>query len=177
MIKKTDRDYIIWQNRALDFYVSARTCHRFCIYKPAAYLANQSLELIIKATLIYWDKSFNPIEANHSINKMLKILSNKVPGQKSFSIPNYFYTDGIYQSISRYPGKKRVISIPPSFVDDLDECFVRLLCMVSFQFNSKLSHVFSGKYPEIYGEIFFSNKQISRIKEVVNGNYAHAAED
>src|SRR5450759_2571724 len=88
-IKETDRVYIVWQNRAFDFYVAARLCARSELFKPAAFMANQAIETMLKATLLYWDKSFVPQDSGHAIKKMLNILRKKVKGQSMFDIPEY----------------------------------------------------------------------------------------
>ena len=102
-ISKEQRDYIIWQNRALDFYIAARLGIRNELYLSAAFSAQQSIETLLKDTLLYWDKSFSPESAGHAIKKQVKMLRNKVKHGADFSIPEYFYHEQRYQSVSRYP--------------------------------------------------------------------------
>src|SRR2546422_11755299 len=68
---------------------------------PAALCANQAVELLLKATLIYHDRSFKPEAARHRIAPMLRAISNKVRPKPSVSLPGYFYEDKRYQSVSR----------------------------------------------------------------------------
>ena len=55
-------DYVRWQNRACRFYLGARLLHRSEFQAPAAYSAAIAFELLLKATLIYWDQSFDPLD-------------------------------------------------------------------------------------------------------------------
>jgi len=145
MIQSQERDYIVWQNRAVDFYVAARL---LCLQeqgRPAAYCAVTAIELLLKATLVYFDRSFMPADANHNIPKMLRILKNKGPKDKVIEVPEYFFYEQRYQSVSRYPGKPNGLIIPAGFPDDLDKVFVSLIVLVPFQFNSVLVAILSGQ--------------------------------
>ena len=71
--------YIAWQNRATRFYLAARRLYHSDLLAPAAYFAAMSLELIFKATLTYWDKSFDPEAAAHAMAKLARMIGNKVP--------------------------------------------------------------------------------------------------
>jgi HEPN domain-containing protein len=53
-------DYIVWQNRSVRFYLGARLCYLSGLVAPAAFCAQQALEALLKATLKYWDRSFEP---------------------------------------------------------------------------------------------------------------------
>jgi len=65
-------------------------------------------------------------------------IKNKVKGFEHIEIPEYFYYDNRYQSVSRYPVEGKGLFVPWNMIDDLDECFHRLLVLVPFQFNSLL---------------------------------------
>ena len=143
-MKDNERKYIIWQNRAYTFYLAARLLNMKGIYGPATFCAIQTIELLLKATLIYWDKSFKPEIAGHKISKMIKTIKNKVPNGKVIDIVPYFYSDKRYQSVSRYPAVGKGIGIPGTFINDLDNVFLKLVILVPFQFNSRLSQALQG---------------------------------
>jgi HEPN domain-containing protein len=166
-IKETERVYIVWQNRAFDFYIAARICAHSELFKPAAFMANQSIEIMLKATLLYWDNSFVPQDSGHAIKKMLNILRNKVKGQSAFDIPAYFYFEQRYQSISRYPKNGKSIGIPSTFVEDLDKIFVQLISMVPFQFNSKLIRTLRGEYWKMLVILRHSNSQMPQLRKLL----------
>lgn len=133
----TERAYVVWQNRAFRFYLAGRLLHFNSIYGPACFCAQQAIELMLKATLLYWDKSFKPERAGHRFRPMLDALHNKGRGAETIVILEYFYAGGRYQSVSRYPSDKRpLIPIYASFLCDLDSVFCDLLRVVPFQFNS-----------------------------------------
>ena len=113
-ISQNEIDYIIWQNRALDFYIAARLCIRNELYLSAAFSAQQSIETLLKATLLYWDKSFSPERSGYAIKKQVKMLRNKVRQGADFSVPEYFYHEQRYQSVSRYPKQGKGIGIAAS---------------------------------------------------------------
>jgi len=137
-------EYVIWLNRAFDFYAASKYLYTIKdqFGRVAAFCANQSVELLLKAILIYWDKSFNPKEVNHNFTALINALKNKVPNAKDIDIPNYLYYKGLYQSASRYP--RGGIGIPGTFLIDLDKCFHDLLILVppdgyNANFLSKMS--------------------------------------
>ena len=137
-ITKAHVDYVIWQNRAFRFYLAARVLRAARIYAPAALCANLALELLLKATLIYHDRSFKPEVANHRVAGMLRTIGNKVRPKPRISIPEYFYADKRYQSVSRYPQQALGLLLPASFLVDLDRSFRELLLLVPFQHNTEL---------------------------------------
>src|SRR5437899_2279930 len=85
--------YVIWQNRATRFYLGARALYFIRQYAPASYCAVIGLELLLKATLVYHDRSFSPTQARHNGSKLLRMLGNKVPGGRGLALPAYFFTD------------------------------------------------------------------------------------
>ena len=145
-IALNERNYVRWQNRATRFYLGARLLYLKEQYAPAAFCANQALELLLKGTLVYWDKSFNPEAVRHSFAKLQRILRNKVPCGKSVQIPAYFSEARKYQTVTRYPNQKSdLVGIPASFLPDLDDLFYRLVTLVPFQFNTGLKGALSGR--------------------------------
>jgi len=140
MINNRDMQYVIWQNRGFRFYIGARVLYRAAIYGPAALCATQAIELLLKATLVYHDRSFKPETARHRIAPMLRSVRNKVTPSPSLSLPRYFYHDKRYQSLSRYPQHGWGILIPASFLADLDRSVRELIELVPFQHNTELSH-------------------------------------
>jgi len=145
-ISLKERDYVRWQNRATRFYLAARLLYFNSQYGPAAFCANQGVELMLKATVCYWDRSVDPSALNHSFAKLKRILRNKVPQGSSVCVPEYFSDGRRYQSLTRYPSKRdALIGIPASFIVDLDDVFYSLLCLVPFQFNTELRRALSGR--------------------------------
>lgn len=138
LITETQREYVIWQNRAFRFYLAARVLYKARIYGPAALCANQAIELLLKATLIYHDRSFKPDAANHRVAGMLRTIGNKVKPKRAISVPRYFYADRRYQSVSRYPQHGLGLMVPGSFLPDLDRSFRELVVLVPFQHNTEL---------------------------------------
>ena len=116
--------YVAWQNRATRFYLAARCLYHSDLLAPAAYCATISLELIFKATLIYWDQNFDPEAAAHGMGKLVRMVSNKVPKAKGFTVPNYFYYEQRYLMVSRYPKSHKGLGIPATFLHDLDAIFL-----------------------------------------------------
>lgn len=137
-------DYVIWQNRAFRFYLAARLSSRQGLSAPAAFLATQVLELLLKATLIFWDKTFKPEAAGHAIAKLMRCVRNKVSGARHFNIPQYFFHERRYQTISRYPSGSKGLFVPGSLLNDLDALFVSLVRFVPFQHNTELKRAMAG---------------------------------
>jgi len=163
-MKNNERQYIIWQNRAYTYYIAARLLNMKRLYGPATFCAYQALELILKATLIFWDKSFIPDIAGHKFIKMIKAMKNKVPNGKSINIPEYFYADQRYLSVSRYPIAGKGVGIPSTFITDLDETFVKLIMLVPFQFNSNLLHALRGANHSELAILRKANKHIRLLR-------------
>ena len=170
-INEEDRDYIAWQNRAFWFYLAARTCCDKGFYAPAAFLSQQCVEQLVKATLKWWEPSFDPKKhGGHDLHKMEKMIREKVPGQASFTIPEYF-CDGKYQSLSRYPDHGKGFGVPGTLLHDVDRLFVALVEMVPFQFNSELFRTLlchdtpmkRTKSKNHYEELVLDNEQMERL--------------
>jgi hypothetical protein len=80
----------------------------------------------------------------------MKTMKNKVPKSADIYIPPYFYENGIYQEITRYPNEKKGGEpIPSSFLNDLDESFYSLISLVPFQFNSELKVILDRRDHEL----------------------------
>jgi hypothetical protein len=90
--------YIMWQNRSVRFYLAARLLYLHEQSSAAAFCSHQALESLLKGTLVYWDISFNPDEANDQMKGMLNSVRNKVKDGSTFDIPSYFYKEKRYQS-------------------------------------------------------------------------------
>ena len=137
--QENEVNYVIWQNRAFEFYVGARSLYSQQIIGPTVYCAVISIELLLKATLIFFDRSFVPNDAGHNIDKMQRILQNKGPRGVLIEIPQYFLHEDRYLSLSRYPRDNGSgIGVPSSFLEDLDSVFADLVCLVPFQYNTML---------------------------------------
>ena len=157
-------DYIAWQNRATYYYIASRLLALNKIWPPAVFCGQQALENLLKATLIYWDKSFDPIKACHNFPKMLRIIRNKVRNSANVNISENFYYEKRYQEFSRYPISGKGLLFLGDFLNDLDEAFYSLLVLVPFQFNSVLSNIFKKNKPQVK-ILRKKNNQIRKIKK------------
>jgi HEPN domain-containing protein len=166
-LSKAEVDYVIWQNRALRFYLAARLLHRHDLLTPAAFSATQALELLLKATLVYWDKSFKPEAIGHAIAKLVRSVRNKVPGAKSFEVPRYFFHEQRFHTVSRYPSVSKGVYIPASLVADLDAAFITLVRFVPFQHNTQLKHALSGRDAQALSILRRGNVSIREFREAL----------
>ncbi len=158
-------DYTAWQNRATYYYIASRLLALNKVWPPAAFCGQQALENLLKATLIYWDKSFDPIKVCHNFPKMLRIIRNKVPNSANINIQENFYYEKRYQESSRYPiSGKDLLFLGEDFLNDLDEAFYSLLVLVPFKFNSVLSNIFKKNKPQVK-ILRKKNNQIRKIKK------------
>ena len=123
-------EYVAWQNRATDFYIAARELAALELHRPSVYSAVISLELLLKGTMAYWDRSFRPREPGHGMAKLCRMVGNKAKGAKGFSIPRYFFHEERYLNVSRYPKANAGVGVPESFLSDLDKAFTKLISFV-----------------------------------------------
>ena len=163
-----DRDYMSWQNRAFRFYLAARLCFIRGLAPAAAFLSQQCIEQLVKATLVWNDSSFNPrTDGGHDLRKMTQRIQEIVPGQNRFTVPEDL-CDGKYQSLSRYPDSKGSgFGVPAHLLADVDRIFADLLEMVPFQHNSELVHALNSEpSPKQfwYAELQTENMQIDRLR-------------
>lgn len=166
-IQEKELQYIIWQNRSVRFYLAARLLYLYEQFSVAAFCSNQALESLVKGTLVYWDTSFKPEDANHRMKAMLNTVQNKVQDGSTFEIPSYFYTEKRYQSVSRYPSNGKGLGIPASFLDDIDTAFLNLVCLVPYQFNSELVHILGGSRNKDLNILRRKNKSIRKLRDVL----------
>ena len=167
-MEENEINYIIWQNRAFRFYLGARLLILNSMYSPAAFCSAQALESLMKATLVYWDKSFRPEAAGHKITGMLKTIRNKAKDGSSFHCPEYFYKDNRFQSVTRYPSNGKGVGIPATLLSDLDAVFFNLIKLVPFQFNSELKRALDGKNKSDLAVLRRSNQQMSHLRRYLN---------
>lgn len=128
---------MIWQNRATRFYLGARSCYLNGLLAPALHNAFIALELLLKATLVYHDKSFRERDFGHNLRKLTKAIRNKVPGARTFTLPPRYTVDNRFVNVSRYPDGRGLV-LPSTFLPDLDRAFYSLLVLTPFQFNTEL---------------------------------------
>lgn len=166
-LSQLEIDYVIWQNRAFRFYLGARLLQRHGLLAPAAHAATQSLELLLKATLVYWDRSFEPLAAGHHITKLIRSVRNKVPTAKEFDVPQYFFHEQRYYNVSRYPSGSKGLLIPVSFITDLDAAFANLVVLVPFQHNTELKRVLAGRDVKALAILRLANNEIRRIRKTL----------
>ena len=156
--------YVAWQNRAYRFYLGARLLHRSKLYAPAAYSAAMAIELILKATLIFWDRSFIPTEGGHGIAKLARMVKNKAGRAASFEVPAYFYHEQRYLMVSRYPINGKGLLLPAEFLADLDQVFADIVLLVPFQHNTELRHSLTGREREALLHLRNGNRQMRRLR-------------
>jgi HEPN domain-containing protein len=159
--------YVIWQNRACRFYLAARVLHNQQLFAPAAFCATQALELLLKATLVYWDRSFRPEAAGHAIAKLLRSVRNKVRGAQTFDVPRYFFHEQRYHTASRYPAGAKGITIPASFLLDLDSTLASLVAFVPFQHNTELKRALSGRDTRALAILRRRNASVRRLRRIL----------
>jgi HEPN domain-containing protein len=157
--------YVEWQNRATEFYVSARMLHAAEHYRAAAYSAAISIELILKATLSYWVTGFSPEAASHGLAKLARMVRNKVPESARIVVPEYFYFEQRYLSVSRYPRKGKGLLIPSSMIDDLDTVFSAAVQLVPFQHNTQLKAALRGRNRTTLNALRRRNKQVRGLRK------------
>ncbi len=166
-IPKRDVDYIIWQNRAFWFYVPARTCFHKGFHPPAAFLSQQCIEQLMKATLKWLEPSFEPKTVGHNLRKMSQMIREKVPSRNDFTVPEYICN---YQSLPRYPDPfSRGCPVPSTLISDVDCLFADLVEMFSFQFNSELIRTLKQKrtHENWYFDLKLHNGQMDRLRKHV----------
>lgn len=145
MPNATEITYIAWQNSAFRFYLAARLLYLHGQYAPAAFCGIQCIELLLKATLTYWDRSFDQKKAGHSIAGMIRAVRNKARNGRRVTVPEYYYREQRFYSVSRYLTPGKGVLVPSTFLSDLDAMFADLVSLVPFQFNSELLHALTGK--------------------------------
>jgi HEPN domain-containing protein len=160
-------NYVIWQNRAVRFYLAARLLHRYGLAAPAAFSATQALEVLLKATLVYWDKSFQPEAAGHAIAKLTRTVRNKVRGAKEFDVPRYFFHEQRYHAVTRYPSGGKGLLLPASFLQDLDTAFATLVGFVPFQHNTELKRALAGRDAKTLAIIRHRNAAVRGLRKVL----------
>lgn len=164
MVTEIEKKYVIWQNRAFRFYLASRLLCQHEQFAPAAFCSSQALESLMKATLVYWDKSFDPEAVNHRMAGMIRTIRNKVKNARSFDCPNYFYHGKRFQSVTRYPANGKGVTVPNSFLNDMDHVFSSLISMVPFQFNTNLIHALSGKEKKDLTILRRNNNQLRTLR-------------
>lgn len=156
--------YVAWQNRAFRFYLGARVLYGSTLYAPAAYTAAMAIELILKATLVYWDRTFVPTEGGHGVAKLTRMVKNKAGGKPSIEVPTYFYHEQRYLMSTRYPTNGKGVLVPGTFLDDLDHIFADVLLLVPFQHNTELKHSLAGHTRVSLLHLRKGNKQVRRLR-------------
>ena len=167
MPSQAEINYVIWQNRASRFYLAARLLHRHELAAPAAFSATQALELLLKATLVYWDEAFDPKVIGHAIAKLVRAVRNKVPCARSFDLPRYFFHEQRYDTVTRYPAGDKGLLIPASLLTDLDAAFVALVGFVPFQHNTELKRALGGRDARALRILGRSNRNIRTLRKAL----------
>ena len=159
--------YVEWQNRATRFYLAARSLYHSDLLSPSAYCATISIELLLKATLIYWDRSFEPQDVSHGMAKLARVVGNKVKGAKGFTVPKYFYFEKRFISSSRYPSNGKGILVPGTLINDLDAIFAFIVPLVPFQHNTELKGVLRGRNRSPLNTLSRNNAEIKALRKAL----------
>ena len=169
MSKFTEQQYsyVIWQNRATRFYFGARRLYHSDLHTPAAYFAVMSLELLMKASLLYSDPQFDPGSASHAIAKLTRMLNSRFRSKPKIEIPEYFYFEQRYLKVSRYPTGDKGVGIPASFLQDLDRAFVQIVSLVPFQYNTELRRAVNGGATGALYVLRRGNKSLAALRQVL----------
>ena len=160
-------DYVRWQNRAFRFFVGARLLATNQLYAPAVYSAAIAVELLLKATLIYWDRTFDPLDAGHGIAKLTRMVRNKARDATHVQVPEYFYFEQRYLTVARYPSNGKGFLVPPSLLEDLDRVFAELVVLVPFQHNTELKRALAGKDPKSLSALRRGNRQMRKLRQAL----------
>ena len=163
-MREQDVEYVRWQNRATRFYLASRSLYDRQLFGPSAYCCHQAVELIMKATLIYWDASFRPFAAGHNLAKMVRMTRNKVRGGRNFVIPSYLTHEQRFLRVTRYPTQGKGVLVPGHMIDDLDQVFADLILLVPFQFNTELLRSVTGRNRRDLLVLRRRNKQMRRLR-------------
>lgn len=174
-LSKRQIDYVVWQNRATRFYLASRLCYIRQLHAPAAYCGVIALELVLKATLVYHDKSFTSTHFRHSIAKLTRALRNKVPLGRTVELPAYFWHEDRYLTVTRYPTKGRGVVVPATFLTDLDAAFAALLKLTPFQHNTELKRILTRRRGTERTAITRSNAQIRSLRKFLNAREKRAS--
>jgi len=167
MDRDVERDYVVWQNRSLDFYLGARVLSQKELFRPAVFCAAQAVELLLKATLIFHQPGFDEVGAGHAIGKMFRMLRNRLKSKILFDMPRYFFEDRRFQFVSRYPTAGKGVGIPNTLLADLDDLFFNLVTIVPFQFNSELVSVLRGHSRQKLLALRGRNTRLRRLRRVM----------
>jgi len=123
----------------------------------------------MKATLHYRDRSFNPRDAGHSLQKMTRMINNKARPSPSLTIPPYFSHEQRFLTVTRYPTAGKGVLVPSSLILDLDHLFVTLVCLVPFQFNSELTRAVTGRDKPALLLLRKHNLMLRRLRRFLKG--------
>jgi hypothetical protein len=141
-----------------------------------AFCAQQAIELLLKATLVYWDKGFRPTVAGHKFQRMIGALGNKVPNGRMIHVPAYFYEDQRFLSVTRYPSSGKGVPIPHTLMVDLDRVFADLVALVPFQVgHSDLAVALRGVDRRALLSLRRRNLQMRRLRRLLNTNRLKAS--
>ncbi len=152
--------YKAWQNHATRFYLGSRCLDLAGLHSSSVFCGFQAIENLLKATLLYYDPSFNPRQFNHNMERLIKEVEIKVPGAKGqVSIQPYLYYENRYQLFTRYPDDTcfKIIAHFRNYLKDLDCAFHDLLVLVPYQKNTELYKILKDQNKQIR---FFLRKNI-----------------
>lgn len=163
---------IAWLNRSLRFYLPTRD---LVLRNPLDYnsailfLGFQTIELVLKASLVLWDRSSDPCIFRHNTEKLFKAYQNKVPKDLQFvsDLHPAFINADRFQSLPRYPSRKKFF-VPhfSDYLDHLDHTYCGLAAAVPRTFwQSELEMVLNGSEPNKLKVFRTRNRAIRRLRQ------------
>ena len=163
-----------WVNRSLRFYLPARELflrNYSAYYSAITILGFQSVESALKASLVLWDKSFDPIKCGHNTKKMFRIYQNKVPEDMRFldRLHPYFEDYKRYQEHPRYPRRDiALLHVDPCYLDKLDLAYRGFVCAVPRTFwMTELEPILSGEALFKLKVFRRRNRQIRAVRRIL----------
>ncbi|MDD4953132.1 MAG: hypothetical protein PHV85_11330 [Desulfovibrionaceae bacterium] len=156
--------YISWQNAAFDFYLSTRLLIQQELLRAAPFCSFQTIECLIKATLIYHVDGFEPKEFGHDLDRLQKELNENVDSTRCFEVPDYFYYDKIYQQTSRYPDERFMVVLD-TLLEDTDRLFYELTNFVPLRFETRLVAVLRNRECNLYKILSHENMYMSSYED------------
>jgi hypothetical protein len=171
-IAKNQLEYVRWQNRSFRFYLPARMLvildsDSATLNSAALFCGQQSLETLLKATVLYFDPSFSPKSANHSWHILFSRLAEV---GVNLRVPEYLCGGSRLQQTTRYPSG--LIPVVPTYLADLDRAFTDLIVCVPYQRGTELRVALSKTRRGPFRFLARRNSQTRRLRSHVNGSSA-----
>jgi HEPN domain-containing protein len=164
IITAQELEYLKWQGCACDWYLASRLLLLESNLTVASYATQHTMELLLKATLVYLDKAFLPKAYGHKFSGLLRRIEEIIGSARTPDIPPYLLR---YQVESRYPGDSLGFPDASVSLSDLDRCFCSLLELVPFQFNTRLGRIFTGVDKKEWEILARDNAQAANLRHIL----------